>query len=332
MVYQVKRPQLKTAPASAAEEERVFFSLGPDAAPFVPAAEREDYRSDPRARALIRDIQAGKDLFGREFDGVNLKNADISGGKLRGASFKNALFFNTQARSCDLGEADFSEAYLEASDLTDTELRGALWTRAYLRRLKWTQALTDAPAQSRLEAMERLIAAIESGKVDLRSISPADLMCLDLRRLDLTHVDLTGIDLSCFNLEGVNLRGTHVNPLRLMSLEGLQRYHLFVQRLNEKKLKTAVLEVLKKMKKELAAFEERMLKTRAERNEAPLPEWEGKRARPAYKYDEFKTAAAPSLEAQETAEEEGASEEGNAPVRLKTQARKMKKTKNKLRS
>lgn len=245
MVTKTERPGMKVANVKVTDADMVYFSLGLGTAEYILPTERDDYRSDARAVALVADVRAGKDLSGRDFSGINLKNADLSGGCFSGCNFSGAVFYKTNAHGADFSKADFTEAYLEGVDFSKANLTQACFKRVYARALILDEAQIDEAERKRFDALELLIEKIESGEIDIRFLSKADLLGLDLRRLDLTHVDLDGVDLSSFVLEGVNLRGVYIDPKQLMSLEGLMHYYAEVRAMNAKRLQMETLRVMK---------------------------------------------------------------------------------------
>lgn len=257
MTENLQRPQMKTQSAKITEEEWSYFSLGIDKTEFILPSERGDYKSDPKAVALVEAIKAGEDLSGRDFSGVNLKGADISGAKLQGANLSGAIFYKTTANKCDFQGACFDGAYMEYFDGSSSNFTGASFKHVFVRNLNLNKAKIDEKELAKFNAIEQLIRLIEAGQLDIRCLTKQDLMHLDLRRIDLTKVDLEGIDLSALVLEGVNLCGTYIDPKQLMSLEGLQHYHRFVQKMNENKLKLETLKVIQAKSKELDAYAKR---------------------------------------------------------------------------
>lgn len=288
MTYKLTRPALKKANTKVSESDMIYFSLGIDATTdFILPSERDDYRSDDRAVQLIRDIQAGKDMSGQDFTGINLKNADISGGHFKGASFKGALFYKTKATDCDFTDCDFTEAYMEETDFSRSWFTGASFKKSYLRHLKLDDAHLDEDALRRITAMDKLIDLINSGEIDIRSLTESDLLFLDLRRLDLSKVDLSDMDLSMFSLEGVNLRGVYIPPGVLLSLKELKYNYMRVQALNEKRLKAETLKVLNQKKEELEAYAKSEAQNKADIQKAVVPTKNVKR--PPLKQDEFES-------------------------------------------
>ncbi len=260
MTVQLERPQMKAETAKITEEEWQYFSLGIDKQEFILPSERADYKSDPRAVALIQAIRAGEDLSGRDFSGVNLKGADISGAKLQGANFAGAIFYKTTARKCDFSGANFDGAYFEYFDGGGSNFEEASFKHVFVKNINLEKAKIDEKELAKFAAIEYLIRLIETGQLDIRNLSKNDLMHLDLRRIDLTNVDLEGVDLTMLVLEGVNLCGTYIDPKQVMSLEGLHNYHRFVQKLNEKKLKMETLKVIQAKNKELDAYAKTQVK------------------------------------------------------------------------
>ena len=262
MTEQLQRPEMKTQSAKITEEEWSYFSLGIDVQEFILPSERADYKSDPKAVALVEAIKAGEDLSGRDFSGVNLKGADISGAKLQGANLSGAIFYKTTANKCDFQGANFDGAYMEYFDGSGSNFQDASFKHVFVRNLNLKKAQIDEKELAKFSAIEQLIHLIETGQLDIRCLSKQDLMHLDLRRIDLSKVDLEGVDLSALILEGVNLCGTYIDPKQLMSLEGLQHYHRSVQKMNETKLKMETLKVIQAKSKELDAYAAREAKNK----------------------------------------------------------------------
>ena len=273
---------MKLADTKVSEKDMIYFSLGLDAEDYVLPSKRNDYHSDARAVKLVADIRAGRDLSGQDFSGINLKGADISGGRFTGASFKGAIFYQTDAHGANFADCDFTEAYFEDTDLSEAVLTGADFSKTFLRRLKTQNITADDDFSNRLSVMEILIQKLESGEIDIHSLTRSELMCLDLRRLDLSKVDLTGLDLSMFNLEGVNLRGVYINPLQKLSMDHWQKDLLDVEKLKEKKLKEEVLKTLKNKKLELEVYSKQQDKIMPPKTSNPT--------RPKVKKDEFERA------------------------------------------
>ncbi len=235
MEQELKRPERKTADVKVTDADMIYFSLGQkDSRPFVLPSERNDYRSDERAVRLVEAVRSGKELSGCDFAGINLKGADLSGGLFDGCNFKGAVFYKTKAENADFSNCCFDEAYFEDSDLSGCDFSGATFKRAFFKNNKTQKAFFDEESEKYLTELEKIIHLIESGEIDIRTLSKEDLICLDVRRLDFSKIDLTDIDLSVFALDGINLCGTYIDPKQLMSLNGWNSYCLDVRKTKEK--------------------------------------------------------------------------------------------------
>ncbi|MBR4932142.1 MAG: pentapeptide repeat-containing protein, partial [Alphaproteobacteria bacterium] len=221
MIKELKRPSKKTADVKVTDADMVYFSLGlGDSREFILPSQRNDYHSDERAVHIVKAVKAGKRLSNMDFSGVNFKGADLSGGYFEGCSFKGAVFYKTNAQTCDFTNCCFDEAYFEDTDLMGCDLTGATFKRAFWKNNNTQKAFLDEDAEKYLTSLEKIIRLIEAGKLDIRMLSKSDLLCLDIRRLDFSNIDLSELDLSVFALDGINLCGTYIDPKQLMSLEG----------------------------------------------------------------------------------------------------------------
>ncbi|MBE6455936.1 MAG: hypothetical protein E7014_05795 [Alphaproteobacteria bacterium] len=235
MIKELKRPSKKTADVKVTDADMVYFSLGlGDSREFILPSQRNDYRSDERAVLVVEAVKAGKRLSNVDFSGINFKGADLSGGYFEGCSFKGAVFYKTNAQTCDFTNCCFDEAYFEDTDLMGCDLTGATFKRAFWKNNNTQKAFLDEDVEKYLTSLEKIIRLIEAGKLDIRMLSKSDLLCLDIRRLDFSNIDLSELDLSVFALDGINLCGTYIDPKQLMSLEGWNSYCLYVRNTNEK--------------------------------------------------------------------------------------------------
>ena len=221
MIKELTRPSKKTADVKVTDADMVYFSLGlGDSREFILPSQRNDYRSDERAVLVVEAVKAGKRLSNVDFSGINFKGADLSGGYFEGCSFKGAVFYKTNAQTCDFTNCCFDEAYFEDTDLMGCDLTGATFKRAFWKNNNTQKAFLDEDVEKYLTSLEKIIRLIEAGKLDIRMLSKSDLLCLDIRRLDFSNIDLSELDLSVFALDGINLCGTYIDPKQLMSLEG----------------------------------------------------------------------------------------------------------------
>lgn len=254
MNEQLKRPEKKYADTKVSDEDMIYFSLGIDKGEFLLPSQRDNYLLDKRAVALVEAVKLGKDLSGQDFSGINLKGADISGGHFSGSKFLNAVFYETKAVGCDFSHADFSDSYIEKTDFSQSSLVGIKYKRLFARDNDFTGAIVDNDAVQFFSTLEKIILLIEQGKIDIRILSKDDLLCLDIRRLDFTNIDLDGLDLSVFALDGINLSGSYIDPKQLMSLDGLKKYYLDVQKLKDKRRREEALDFMNTKKEALERF------------------------------------------------------------------------------
>jgi uncharacterized protein YjbI with pentapeptide repeats len=137
----------------------------------------------------------GADLRGCSFESlcagnIDLRGVDLSGGHLRHAALKRALFFRAE-----LGKIDLRDAFLHRADFTDARMEGALLERAHL--------------EAAVLARARLAGA------DLRG---ANLTQANLSDADLTGAKLAGADLRGANLVRTNLRGADLTGCKVYGI------------------------------------------------------------------------------------------------------------------
>ncbi len=124
---------------------------------------------------------------GRNFQGVDLADADLAGANLRRANLVNAV----------LAGADLKNANLEGARLVIADLSGADLSGASLKKAK-------------------LVGAILNGvKFDRAKLSRADLSDAQLRNADITGAILHKANLSGADLQGANLEGADLTDVNL---------------------------------------------------------------------------------------------------------------------
>lgn len=254
MTIQIKRPEKKFQDVKVSEQDIVLFSLGIDPVDFILPSERKSYLSDKRAVQLLEDIKAGKSVTHQDYSGINLKGADISGVDFTGCNFSKACFYQTNAQKCQFEGACFDDAYIEETDLTDAVFRDVSLKRVFLRNNNVDETFFDEASQKYFADFDKFLSLVESGKIDIRSLTQNELSRVDIRRLDLTKVNLAGIDLSRFAMDGVNLAGTYIDPKQLLSLGSLQKRYFDLRRTKEKKKKQMEEALLKEKEEELRLF------------------------------------------------------------------------------
>ena len=260
MTIQMKRPEKKFQDVKVTEADVVLFTLGIDNKEFILPSERNSYRSDERALQLLDDIKNGKDVSNKNYEGINLKGADISGANFNGCNFSKACFYQTKAIGCDFQGATFDDAYIEECDFSKACLKELSFKRLFTRNNLFIDSEIEDAFDDYMNNFEKFLSLIERGKIDIKTLSKSDLLCVDIRRLDLTKVDLSGIDLSYFALDGINLSGTYIDPKQLLSLKGLQKYYFDLSKTKEKKRKQMEESILKENEEKLLDFAKKQLK------------------------------------------------------------------------
>ncbi|MBO7245106.1 MAG: pentapeptide repeat-containing protein [Alphaproteobacteria bacterium] len=264
MTTQIKRPEKKFQDVKVTEEDIALFTLGIDKKEFLLPSERKSYLTDPRAVSLVEDIKAGKIVSNKDYRGINLKGADISGADFTGCDFSRACFFETNASDCCFKGAKFNDAYIESTDLTNAIFEDVSLKRVFLRNNQVDETYFDEKAQKYFSDFDKFLSLVESGKIDIRTLTKSELMSVDIRRIDLTKVDLLGIDLSQFSLDGVNLCGTYIDPKQLLSLGSLQKRYYDLRRTKDKKRKQMEEALLQEKEEALRLFGLRQEKERVQ--------------------------------------------------------------------
>ena len=254
MTIEMKRPERKFQDVKVSEEDIVLFTLGIDKREFILPSERDSYLTDLRAVTLVEDIKAGKDVSNKDYTGINLKGADISGANFKGCKFTKSCFYQTKASNCNFEGANFDDSFMEKSLFKASRFDGVSFKRVFMRQNDFEDAYLEEDAEQYISNFDKFLSLIESGKIDLRSLTKGDLLSVDIRRLDLTKVDIKGIDLSQFALDGINLAGTYIDPKQLLSLGGLQKYYFDLRKTKEKKKKKMEEMVVKELEEKLLNF------------------------------------------------------------------------------
>ncbi len=324
METELQRPKMKIANTRVTDADMIYFSLGAGEADYVLPSERNDYRSDARAIALVQAVKDGKDLSGQDFSGVNLKGADLSGGRFKGANFSNAIFYKTKARDCDFEGADFTGASLEKCDFTNSRMTDIVLRRTFARDNGYDGAELDEHSEKYFHSLERLILLIERGDIELNALSNSDLRCLDLRRMDLSTVDLWGIDLSLFALDGVNLCGTYLDPKQILSLQGWLLYLHDFRKMEEKRLKLEAIQVEKELQVKLAEYAQNESENHEDDIETP-EEYLVRPGRKRFRREEFVEDMPPPKPVKKTSEEADETSENTSESKVINQPRQIRR-------
>jgi uncharacterized protein YjbI with pentapeptide repeats len=180
----------------------------------------------------------------REFAGIHLSEANLSGVNLSGADFSQARLHRTNLSLAKLSgvnfrqvicsEINFTGATLNLADFTRADLSGANLSKAELTRTKFSGANLQGANLMQADLREaRLRYAnlnhANFNRADLRhakltaaslinaNFTSSDLSATDLSGADLRNAELRQINLSRANLQGANLAGAN---LRWADLSG----------------------------------------------------------------------------------------------------------------
>ena len=167
-------------------------------------------------RRVVPDLREAN-LYKGDFQGANLRDADLSQANLmeadlhqadlRGANLSRANLSRVNFREADLCQADLWGSRLWKANLSKADLRGANLDRADLVEADLSQADLNA---ARL-GQANLIGANLMGA----NLGQADLKKADIRQADLTGANLWGADLKEANLGQANLSGADLTGANL---------------------------------------------------------------------------------------------------------------------
>ncbi|WP_085908660.1 pentapeptide repeat-containing protein [Kiloniella majae] len=167
------------------------------------------------ARRKINDFRP--DLSSADFNGIKLKEVNLSRAKLNYTNLRGADLTDT-----DLSGADLNGTDLKFANLTNANLWGAtLWgTNLEEAQLCWASLGTANLWKANLrkadlkdsDFKEADLEEVQLNKADLRG---ADLQGSNLNDADLREVDLRGATLKGTILKGTNLRRTNVQSVDL---------------------------------------------------------------------------------------------------------------------
>jgi len=280
---ELKRPQRKTASAPLTEaDRRGFFPYIPDDYAFLPS-QADNWKTDERAVALIKALEAGEDLRDTDWTGVNLKGADLSGKDLYGIRLSKANLTGVNFHGANLQSADLSYAYMEDTDLSEACLGGADFKGVFFRDCRLDGADIDKESLAYLQSIEFFIEQIESGKIDLREIPQDQLNYLDLRMIDLTKVNIQDVDLSALVLDGVNLSGVRVDKKHLLNMalmEKIQNKTLIAEKKSQKAQKAMLQKIFFERKEKI-----RQYSLEEKRKKQTVSDYAESLKRPKYKKD-----------------------------------------------
>ena len=169
---------------------------------------------------------AAADFSGKNFDGLDLRNAIFDMADLSNASFKDAklvgarfAFANlagTSLSGLDLTNSNMGGIDLSGKDLTGTILRGANLSHTNLSGQNLSgNDLTGTILRGANLSNAKLVGVDLSGK----DLTNAKLVGVDLSNKDLSKTILKEADLSYANLSGVNLSGKDLTNAKLVGVD-----------------------------------------------------------------------------------------------------------------
>jgi len=156
------------------------------------------------------------------FQGVNMKNANLSRLDLRYINFKYANMSHCNMSYCDLSYCNFERADLSYAMMDNAQLLGIKGLCANMEHAILTNCNFEDPSglRSNLEGSNLKGATLENSNaacVNLRvsSLKGANLKNCILRSAILAGADLERADLSGSDLQEANLRGTNLTNANL---------------------------------------------------------------------------------------------------------------------
>ncbi len=171
---------------------------------------------------LLKSYAAGE----RNFSGIILPEANLSGANLSGANFSYANLSVANLSGANLQEANLSHAKLNVarlsgSNLTRANLNGAILNVANLVRADLSGA---SLVQAGLIRAELIRAELSNADLSRANLTGADLREATLRHAflsgsNLSEVDLRGTSLTGAHLEGANLHGTDLSRSDLSGVD-----------------------------------------------------------------------------------------------------------------
>ena len=216
-----------------------FFTLYEKVQAINAPRGQKDWHTDDTAVAFVNALKDGQDVSEFDLSGVNLKGICLKGYDLSGVNFSGALLYDSIFEDCNLTQTNFNEAHLEKTTFVRCNLSHSTFKKSFMKSvLLEGNTIVDLEEKKKIDALNLIQKKIESGEIDLKSLSWEELKSLSLTKLDLSGIDLTGVDLSCFALEDLNLKGVYIDPKQLRALEGLLKNQERA-RIIQKKIKMA---------------------------------------------------------------------------------------------
>jgi len=167
--------------------------------------------------------EIAKDLSGLKLQGANFQNAilekaDLETATLIGAEFHKANLTEAKLKGANLGIANFQNAILEKADLETATLIGAEFQKANL-------------TEAKLKGADLRKANFQNAILEKADLETADLFGANLHKADLTGAKLKGVDLRKANFQNA-----------ILEKADLETANLFDANLHKANFQNAILE------------------------------------------------------------------------------------------
>ncbi|HLP91675.1 MAG TPA: pentapeptide repeat-containing protein [Nostocaceae cyanobacterium] len=186
--------------------------------------------TDERVIQLLAKYERGK----RNFIGVDLSKANLTGKNLSGANLSEANLSEANLSGADLSGADLSrvdlsEAVLSYANLSRADLSRAVLSRAVLREAVLSRAVLSYANLSEAVLSGAVLSEADLSRAVLREadLSRAVLSEAELRGVDLSGAELRGVDLSGADLRGVDLSGANLSEAKIANCKNLKTANLY---------------------------------------------------------------------------------------------------------
>jgi uncharacterized protein YjbI with pentapeptide repeats len=164
----------------------------------------------------------GVDAEGKNYVGLNLKNADFKGKDLRGADFSNANLLYADFSDANLEGAMFAGAYLASSNFTNanlqkaklynTELNSSNFTKADLREanLEVIKAANVNFFQAQMQQVQMTDSFFAGAKFNKANMSNANLSNSDFEEANFNKTNLSGAIIKNANFLDASLKSANL--------------------------------------------------------------------------------------------------------------------------
>ena len=161
----------------------------------------------------FRIYAVGADFSGRNFDGLDLRNAVFDKADLNNASFKDAKLVGARFVKANLAGISLSGHDLTNANLFGVDLSGKDLTETILIGADLSRANLSGVDLSGKDLTGTILIGVDLSRANLSGV---DLSGKDLTGTIFEDTNLSGIDLSGKDLSGVNLTGINLNEIDLV--------------------------------------------------------------------------------------------------------------------